>query len=118
MDVASRYKEAEPLATKESTEVTKAFSNIYKRVLKWPKLLQVDPGRKFMGEVNKVMKAHNVKLRRGEKALHRAQAIVERFCCTLAEKLFGHQYHMLKNFYQPQAALMQEVESRLLDFLA
>ena len=92
MDVASRYKEAEPLATKESTKVAKAFSNIYKRVLKWPKLLQVDPGREFMGEVNKVMKAHNVKIRRGEKALHLAQAIVERFNSTLAEKLFGHQY--------------------------
>ena len=81
--------------TKESTEVAKAFSNIYtrnKRVLKWPKLLQVDPGREFMGEVNNVMKAHNVKIRRGEKALHRSQAIVERFNRTLAEKLFGHQY--------------------------
>ena len=61
VDVASRYKEAEPLTSKESAEVAKAFSTIYKRVLKWPKLLQVDPGREFMGEVNKVMKAHNVK---------------------------------------------------------
>ena len=93
VDVASRYKEAEPLSTKESAEVAKAFSTIYKRSrLKWPKLLQVDPGREFMGEANKVMKAHNVKIRRGEKALHRSQAIVERFNRTLAEKLFGHQY--------------------------
>ena len=92
-DVASRYKEAEPLSTKESAEVAKAFSTIYKRSrLKWPKLLQVDPGREFMGKANKVMKAHNVKIRRGEKALHRSQAIVERFNRTLAEKLFGHQY--------------------------
>ena len=93
VDVASRYKEAEPLSTKESAEVAKAFSTIYKRSrLKWPKLLQVDPGREFMCEANKVMKAHNVKIRRGEKALHRSQAIVERFNRTLAEKLFGHQY--------------------------
>ena len=50
VDVASRYKEAEPLSTKESAEVAKAFSTIYKRSrLKWPKLLQVDPGREFMG---------------------------------------------------------------------
>ena len=90
VDVASRYKEAEPLTSKESAEVAKAFSNIYKRVLKWPKLLQVDPGREFMGEVNKLMKEHNVNIRRGEKALHRSQAIVERFNRTLAEKLFGH----------------------------
>ena len=93
VDVASRYKEAEPLSTKESAEVATAFSTIYKRSrLKWPKLLQVDPGREFMGEVNKLMKSKNVKIRRGEKALHRSQAIVERFNRTLAEKLFGHQY--------------------------
>ena len=93
VDVASRYKEAEPLASKESAEVATAFSTIYKRSrLKWPKLLQVDPGREFMGAANKVMKAHNVKIRRGENALHRSQAIVERFNRTLAEKLFGHQY--------------------------
>ena len=78
VDVASRYKEAEPLSTKQSAEVAKAFSNIYNRPrLKWPKLLQVDPGHEFMGEVNKLMKAHNVKIRRGQKALHRSQAIVE-----------------------------------------
>ena len=93
VDVASRYKEAEPLASKESAEVATAFSTIYKRSrLKWPKLLQVDPGREFMGEVNKLMKSKNVQIRRGEKALHRSQAIVERFNRTLAEKLFGHQY--------------------------
>ena len=93
VDVASRYKEAEPLTTKESAEVAKTFSTIYKRVLRWPKLLQVDPGREFMGAVNKLMKSKNVKIRRGEKALHRSQAIiVERFNRTLAEKLFGYQY--------------------------
>ena len=93
VDVASRYKEAEPLTTKESAEVATAFSTIYKRSrLKWPKLFQVDPGREFMGAVNKLMNSKNVKIRRGEKALHRSQAVVERFNRTLAEKLFGHQY--------------------------
>ena len=93
VDVASRYKEAEPLSTKESAEVAKAFSAIYKRSrLKWPKLLQVDRGREFMGAVNELMKSKNVQIRRGEKALHRSQAIVERFNRTLAEELFGHQY--------------------------
>ena len=91
VDVASRYKEAEPLTSKESAEVATAFSKIYKRVLKWPKLLQVDPGREFVGEVNKLMNSKNVKIRRGEKGLHRSQAIVERFNRTLAVKLFGHQ---------------------------
>ena len=45
-----------------------------------------------MGEVNKLMKLKNVQIRRGEKPLHRSQAIVERFNRTLAERLFGHQY--------------------------
>ena len=45
-DVASRYKEAEPLASKNSDEVAQAFQKIYKRgPLKWPQMLQVDPGR-------------------------------------------------------------------------
>ena len=93
MDVANRYKEVEPLATKESAEVATAFSTMYKRSrLKWPKLLQVDPGREFMGAVNKLMKSKNVQIRRGEKGLHRSQGIVKRFNRTLAEKLFGHQY--------------------------
>ena len=43
VDVASRYKEAEPLATKEAKEVTDDLSRIYRQgSLKWPKLLQVD----------------------------------------------------------------------------
>jgi len=92
VDVASRYKEAEPLSTKYSSEIAAAFISIYKRSLKWPKLLQVDPGREFMGDVNKVMESHDVRIRRGETNLHRAQGIVERFNKTLAERLFGYQY--------------------------
>ena len=92
VDVASRYKEAEPLSSKESGEVVKAFEKIYSRLLKWPKLLQVDPGREFMGKVNEVMKKHNVSIKRGGAGQHRAQAIVETFNRTLAERLFEHQY--------------------------
>lgn len=92
VDIASRFKEAEPLSSKESSEVAKAFERIYSRTLKWPKTLQVDPGREFMGKVTEVMKKHNVTIRRGEAKHHRAQAIVERFNRTLAEKLFGYQY--------------------------
>ena len=45
-----------------------------------------------MGKVNEIMKKHTVSIRRGEAGQHRAQAIVERFNRTLAEKLFCHQY--------------------------
>ena len=89
-DVASRYKEAEPL---NSDEVAQAFQKIYKRgPLNWPQMLQVDPGREFMGAVTKDMENHKTFIRRGRTAIHRDQAISERFNRTLAERLFGHQY--------------------------
>jgi len=93
VDVASRFKAAEPLATKEAREVADALSRIYRRgPLKWPKLLQVDPGREFMGAVNQLLAKHGVQVRRGRVDVHRDQGIVERFNRTLAERLFGHQY--------------------------
>ena len=52
VDVASHYKEAEPLTSKDSAEVAKAFQSIYRRSsLTWPQMLQVDPGHAFMGRV-------------------------------------------------------------------
>ena len=93
VDVASRFKEAEPLATKGAKEVATAFERIYKRSpLTWPNVIQVDPGKEFMGAVTPLLKKHGTKVRRGRVDIHRDQAIVERFNRTLAERLFGHQY--------------------------
>ena len=93
VDIASRYKEAEPLTSKNSDEVAKAFQSIYRRSpLTWPNTLQVDPGREFMGAVTKEMEKHKTFIQRGRTEIHRDQAIVERFNRTLAEHLFGHQY--------------------------
>ena len=93
VDVASRYKDAEPLSTKEANEVARALERIYKRgSLRWPKLLQVDPGREFMGAVNQLLSKHNVEVKRGRVDIDHDQALVERFNRTLAECLFGHQY--------------------------
>jgi len=92
VDIASRYKEAEPLTTKDSGEVAAALSRIYKRVLRWPKLLQVDAGTEFRGIVSKTSKDHNTKIRKAEAEYHRGQSIVERFNKTLSERLFGYQY--------------------------
>ena len=93
VDAASKYKEAEPLTLKEATAFADAFQRIYKHgPLRWPQLLQVDPGRKFIGAISRVRQQNGVTIRRGRLDIHCDQAIVERFNCTLAEWLFGHQY--------------------------
>ena len=92
VDIASRYKDAEPLTTKESREISEAFKKIYSRKLKYPKTLMVDPGKEFMGEVSKLMNYHNVRIQRSEAGNHRAQAFVENANRILGEKLFSHQY--------------------------
>jgi len=80
------------LTSKRYDEVAKAFQTIYKRSrLMWPQMLQVDPGREFMGDVTKEMEKHKTYIRRRRAEIHRDQAIVKRFNCTLAERLFGHQ---------------------------
>jgi hypothetical protein len=91
--VASRFKDAEPLTDKSADSVATGLKNIYKRgPLKWPSLMQVDPGKEFFGVVNQLFAKHHVQVRRGEPNNHRQQGIVERFNRTLAEKLFGAQY--------------------------
>ena len=83
VDVASRYKAAEAITSKESDEVSRGFAKIYRHgPLKWPQM---------------VMSEHNVTIRRGRTNIHRDQAIVERFNRTLAEKLFGYQYAVEMN---------------------
>ena len=93
VDVASRYKEAEPLSTKTSMEVAEALQRIYKRgPLRFPSLLQVDPGREFKGEVIHLAARKKMNIRWGRVNIHRDQGIVERFNRSLAERLFGYQY--------------------------
>ena len=92
VDVASRYKEAEPLASKQAKEVAAALSKIYSRSpLNFPKLLQVDPGLEFEGQVKQLLNKKGVSIRQGRVEIHRDQGIVERFNRTLAERLFGYQ---------------------------
>ena len=72
VDIASRFKAAEPLTTKEAKEVADALSRIYKcGPLKWPKLLRVDPRREFMGAVSQLLAKHGVQVRRGRVDVHR-----------------------------------------------
>ena len=93
VDLASRYKEAQPLTSKTAAEIADGLARIYKRSpLRWPKILQVDPGRDFMGSVSQLVAKHGVEVRRGRVDIHRDQGVVERWNRTLAERLFRHQY--------------------------
>ena len=92
IDVASRYKDAEALTSKESSEIAKCFDKIYSRRLSWPGRIVVDPGREFMGSVTTLMKQHGVSIQRSLAGNHRSQAFVERANKTLSERLFSHQY--------------------------
>ena len=84
VDVASRYKEAEPLTSKDSAEVEKAFQSIYKRsTLTWLQMLKIDPDCEFMGGVTKEMEKHKTYIRRGRTEIHRDQEIVDLFNRTL-----------------------------------
>ena len=84
---------------KSLTEVASAFDRICRRgPLQCLNLLQIDPGKEFQSAVLSTMKNHNVTIRRGHAALHRDQAIVERFNRTFTEQLFGYQY--AKEFIQ------------------
>ena len=85
VEVASRYKEAEPLTSKDSAEVAKAFRSIYERSpLTWPQMLQVDPGREFMGSVTKEMKNHKTYIRSGCTEIHRDQARLQSACLAIS----------------------------------
>ena len=92
IDVASRYKDAEPLTSKSAEEVAKAFSRVYSRKLRWPQTLVVDPGSEFKGAVAKTMSSHGTDIQRSEASNHRAQAFVERANRTIGEQIFSHQY--------------------------
>ena len=94
IDVASRYKDAEPLLDKTAAQTTAAIEKIYKRgPLKFPNLIQVDAGKEFLGTFAKLMEKKKVKVRTATPGNHRQQGIVERFNRTLSERLFKSQYH-------------------------
>ena len=113
VDVASRFEAAEALTSKDSDEVARGFAKIYRHgPLKWPQMLQVDPGREFMGGVNKAMGEHKTTIRRGRPNIHRDQGIVEWFNRTLAERLFGHQYAVEMNMPSGRSSSLGKTDAR------
>ena len=100
IDIGTRYKEAEPVRDKTTAAVLAALTKIYKpsrSPLRWPGILHVDSGKEFMGAFARAAEQNGSRIRRvvgdGKGGYnHRAQAIVERFNRTLAERIFAAQY--------------------------
>ena len=91
IDIASRYKGAEPIMSKKADETAAAIQKIYDRSpLNFPSSVMADKGREFMGAFAGLMKKHKAKI---SLSLNKKDvAFVERFNKTLSEKLFAHQY--------------------------
>ena len=90
IDIASRYETSRPLKTKKPEEVADMIKDIYKKgPLKWPQEFHCDNGFEFKSSVDKLLKEHNVEVKRvTTKYHHKFTAFVENFNKTLAQRLF------------------------------
>ena len=82
INVASRYKVTRPLRTKKSIKVTFVLEAIYKKggVFKYPKTFQCDNVFEFKNEVTKLLKKHNVDIRRAKTKYKHTQAFSGEAC--------------------------------------
>ena len=86
VDVASRYKVARPLRTKNSSEVAFKLEAIYKKgsVFKYPKVFQCDNGSEFKNEVTKLLEKLNADIPRATmKYKHTHTAFLKAFGKTV-----------------------------------
>ena len=90
IDVASRYKVARSLRTKQVKDVADMIADIYKvGPLTYPKIFQCDNGSKFKAEVTKMLEKHEVRIQHAmTKYKHTHTAFVEALNKILAEQLF------------------------------
>src|SRR6266536_2837097 len=82
IDCAFRYKASVPLTSKNSSEVAKTFKKIYddpNNPLTYPKLLQTDNKREWIGETSRLMQEHNVTIQVVSLYSHQGLAFVEYF---------------------------------------
>jgi len=78
VDTASRLADAEPLKSKKSEDVVKAFKKIYKRTpLNKPEIIKVDDGSEFKGAFIKYLKDDKIGIMRGKPNRHKSQALAE-----------------------------------------
>ncbi|XP_057305404.1 uncharacterized protein LOC130642332 [Hydractinia symbiolongicarpus] len=93
IDVASRYKVARPLRTKEASEVAEMLKDIYKAgPLRYPKTFQCDNGSEFKSDVTKLLESEGVEIKRDTTKYHHTfTAFVESYNKVLSQKLFKPQ---------------------------
>lgn len=91
IDIASKYKEAQPLKTKTANETALAITNIYDRSsLDILSVIMCDKGSEFMASFIKLMINNETSISR---SLNKKKvAFEERFNETLSERLFAYQY--------------------------
>ena len=79
IDVASTYKVARPIRTKQAADVAAMIADIYKvGSLTYPKIFQCDNGSEFKGVTTRILEKHEVKIRRvTTKYKHTHTAFVE-----------------------------------------
>ena len=89
IDIASRYKVARPLRTKQMKDVAEMIADIYKvGPLTYPKIFQCNDSCEFKGELTRLLKKHKVKiLRVTTEYKHTHTAVAETLNKTLAEQL-------------------------------
>ena len=93
IDVASRYKVARPLRTKQAKDVADMIANIYKvGRLTYPKIFRCDNGSEFEAEVTKMLEKHEVRIQHATtKYKHTHTAFVKALNKILTERLFKGQ---------------------------
>lgn len=90
VDLATRKTDAEPMMDKKPQNVVEALKAIYnRRILKPPKIMEVDAGSEFKGALSNYLKSKNIFMRVKKKARHRAQASVEQ-----RNQVIGKALHM------------------------
>ena len=90
IDAASRYKVMRPLRTKQVRDMAEMIADIYKvGPLMYPKIFQCNNGRKFKGEVTKMLEKQEVKIQQVTmKYKHTHTAFIGALNKILAERLF------------------------------
>ena len=90
IDVASRYKVARLMRTKQAKDVADMIADIYKvGPLTYPKIFQCNNGSEFKAEVTKMLEKHEVRIQHTmTKYKHTHTAFVEALNKILAKNLF------------------------------